>query len=202
MALRSTSKVFCFLYSIAGILSLSCGMLHLFGFTDDNEPTRHQALFVITYFGFLLTSSYGIFNLSRGNLCLKIETLSAACGFFMFNTTSIKSMVDVKNDPHLPHMNDLQASMHPYLIINRVQSVLSLTNVFFYLRLTLSSHSQRPGWKKRRQRTWIFTSKLYGVGSNMHSRGESILKVTIKKCSKHSMHSSPGTNKEYLILSV
>lgn len=133
MGSQSNLKVFIFLRVIEGLISLFCGICHIFGFADPNEPTTHQAIFLIPFFGFIFVSMFGVYKLSKGISSLKLEAACSSVGFISFNFTSIMSMVNIENDKHLWNMLDREEIAHPYFLFNRCQSIASLVNALLLL---------------------------------------------------------------------
>ncbi|CRL04123.1 CLUMA_CG017235, isoform A [Clunio marinus] len=113
-----------------GVISLICGIIHIVGFADPNEPTMREPLFLVTFFSFLAISIYGISKLQLQRLNFQAEVIIASFGFILFIVTSIVSMVNVENDQHLVYMSDDAETAHPYFNINCYQSIASLIMKF------------------------------------------------------------------------
>lgn len=133
MGSQSNLKVFTLLCVFEGLISLFCGICHIVGFADPNEPTTHQAIFLFPFVGFLFVSSFNVYKLSKGISSLTLEAAFSSVGFISFNFTSIMSMVNVENDKHLWTMLDREENAHPYFLFNRCQSVASLANALLLL---------------------------------------------------------------------
>lgn len=137
MGANSNLKVFVLLHVLEGLASLSCGIIHTVGFGDSNEPTTHQMIFLVPFFGFFAVSFIEVYKLLREISSRKREAVSSTVGFIVFNFTSMMSMINIENDRHLWNMTDQEENNHPYFVFNRLQSIGSLFNaMLLLLRLT------------------------------------------------------------------
>lgn len=133
MGLKSNLKVFCFFHVVEGLISLAIAFFHIFTFTDPNEPTTLQPLYLIVFFGFVLVSAFGVFKIARKELKFNVDAFLSLCGFMSFLFVSIASMADAENDPHLIYLTDDEEADHLYFGYNRYQSVASLANSLMFL---------------------------------------------------------------------
>lgn len=133
MDLNQNLKVSIFLRAAEGLLSVICGVIHVVGFMDPSEPTSHQAPFLITYFGAAALSTFEIFKLTKGKLNWKEEVITSSLVAIMFLATSIWSMINAENDPHLWQFTDSQEFVHGYFQVNLHQSIVSLVTSLLLL---------------------------------------------------------------------
>lgn len=133
MGAKSNRKVIGLLCLVEGLLSLTCGVIHVVGLQDPNEPTQHQMIFWGNYFGLAIASFCGFYRILRVGLKWKKEAVVATFGFVIFTALSITAMANVEKDPHLPQMNDVQEFEHHYFKINYYQSMTSLITGLFFL---------------------------------------------------------------------
>lgn len=136
MGAKSNFRVFCFIRAAEFVLSLFCGIVHIVGFfpREPKEPTTHQMVFWLSYFGFAIISARGVFKILRKRrLIWKWEIGIASFGFIVFIFTSIYAMVNVENDPHMSDFDDAGEAQHLYFRFNRLQSIASLINGLVFL---------------------------------------------------------------------
>lgn len=134
MGLKANLQVFGFLRFVEGLISLTCGLIHVIRFCDNSEPTQRQILFWGTYFAFVILSAGGIFYIVKERkLKVNLEAATSSAGFIMFITTSIRSMVNAEKDKRLEHLDDIGESKHPYFRNCHLQSVVSLINAVIFL---------------------------------------------------------------------
>lgn len=133
MSRNEILKVFSFLQFVEGLISLVCCIIHLCGFTNPHEPTTYQPPFLVIFFGFSLLPLLGLHKMIKQSVNFTVEGLVATLGFTLFLFTSIRSMANVENDPHLLSMTDQEEWAHPYFQVNLYQSVICLINALVFL---------------------------------------------------------------------
>lgn len=96
--MNSNSQVFFSLRTVEGLLSFVCIIIHIWGFSDSEEPLPHEMIFCGTYFGFMLISLFINFGVAYGvSYPLQLEAIISFVGFSLFNITALLSMVHAEN---------------------------------------------------------------------------------------------------------
>ena len=129
----TNSQVFSFLHFAEAALSLTCGLIHIFGLDDEYEPTSYEVKFLLIFFGLTLMSAVEIVLCCNKKFNVKREACEMFAGLILMFFASIMSMSNAENDVHIQYLTDKQEAIHRYFEMNKLQSIVSLASALMFL---------------------------------------------------------------------
>lgn len=115
------------------VSSAICLVIHIKGYLNLDEPLPHETIYCGTYFCFLLHAFLGATSIYLNfPVSILIEAISNTIASLLFIVAAFITMVHVENDAHLKYLADKEELRHPFFLIGRLQSILSMITGFLF----------------------------------------------------------------------